>query len=255
MLACLILGLGLLTPIAAQQPNSTASAEVNRIRNAFTSSEPATNGDQAKVEVNKILDKPLYRDSIEKHEDWWLSDAIERMLERLFKRKERPKGPNLNIGFAGDIIKLVVICIGAALLVLLVYLLTQVIGKRTAKKMAHSEGILDEDEPLLSSDEWLDRADQLAAAQRYREAVRCLFVAMLMRLDEANVLRFERHETNWEHLYRYRDLESKPGGFDLQVPTQRFDSIWYGFRDEGEAGVAYFRDRYQELLSALRGRA
>ncbi len=230
------------------------SPEIKELQRKFSESEVPRQAIQARTEVRQILDQPLYRDNVTQREDWWLEDAMQRLLERLFKRPEREARQSPNLGVLPQIIQVVVIVIIAALAILLIWLLIRVIRKEDVRKKARAGGMLDEDEPIMSSDEWLSRADQLVAEGRFREAVRCLYVAMLMRLDEANILRFERHETNWEHLYRYRDLGAINQEFDLTAPTQRFDSIWYGFRDEGVEGVNYFRERYKQLLAVIRGR-
>lgn len=123
------------------------------------------------------------------------------------------------------------------------------------RRVAKAGGLLEDDEPDRSADEWLTKADELEARGEFRLAVRCLYVASLVRLDEANVARFRRGETNWEHLHRIEASPSRPVGLDFRPPTERFDHVWYGRQGEGKAEVARFREWYtQTLVGVGKGR-
>ncbi|MCG9895536.1 MAG: hypothetical protein MH204_08680 [Fimbriimonadaceae bacterium] len=113
-------------------------------------------------------------------------------------------------------------------------------------------GLLEDDEPDRSADEWLGEADRLAAAGRHREAVRGLFLASLLRLDEAKIASFRRGETNWEHCRRIMDSRSRPESLEFRSITREFDRIWYGMKVKGQPDVDRFRSFYQELLVQIR---
>jgi hypothetical protein len=106
----------------------------------------------------------------------------------------------------------------------------------------------------LSADEWLVRADNLAAQGHHREAFRCIYVALLVRLAEHGVADFRRHETNWEHVRRAERSPSKPRGLDLRGPTRMFDEGWYGRRPVDSGQVATLRELYQRTVRTLEGR-
>ena len=114
--------------------------------------------------------------------------------------------------------------------------------------------LVDPDEPLRSSDAWLEDANGLIAQGRYRDAVRGLYVAGLMRFDEANVARFDRHQTNWEHLRRIEASPRRPEGTDVRLATARFDRLWYGHiaatRDDAAAMRAWYDALVQKLAEA-----
>ncbi len=112
--------------------------------------------------------------------------------------------------------------------------------------------MLDEDEPERTLDEYLELADKLVSEQRFREAVRCLYLACLLRLDEERVIRFHRGQTNWEHLARFESSPKRPPGLDLRSPTQAFDLIWYGMRPTGLEDVEKFRQWYQQVVTSTR---
>jgi hypothetical protein len=111
-------------------------------------------------------------------------------------------------------------------------------------------GILEDDEPERTADQWLLQAEKLEAEGKYREAVRCLYLACLVRYDDGRVARFRRHETNWEHLYRIEGSSLNPG-LDFRTPTQRFDKVWYGYQVNGPSDVQEFREVYQRLCDQL----
>jgi hypothetical protein len=86
----------------------------------------------------------------------------------------------------------------------------------------------DEDEDdVTSSVEAVDQAQQLVAVKDYRAAVRYLFLALLLALDERKLLRFDHTRTNRELL---RDTRSNPTLSAALAPvTAAFDRVWYGF--------------------------
>ncbi len=113
----------------------------------------------------------------------------------------------------------------------------------TARKRSRA-AILDDEEPERTADEWLQNAAGLEAQGKYREAVRSLYVASLVRIDEAGVARFIRGQTNWEHYHRIQGSKNRPGDFEFLEPTRRFDDIWYGFKVNGLADVQFFKEVY-----------
>ncbi|MES1228088.1 MAG: DUF4129 domain-containing protein, partial [Armatimonadota bacterium] len=139
-----------------------------------------------------------------------------------------------------------------AILALLAFAIWQFSLAKTGRKVKTAGGVLEDDEPDRTADEWLQKAAELEAQGEYRLAVRCLYVASLIRLDEANVARFRRGETNWEHLRRIEASPRKPTAFDFRSPTQKFDQVWYGYKIEGPADVQLFRDWYREALATVR---
>jgi len=76
----------------------------------------------------------------------------------------------------------------------------------------------------MSAAEARRRAEEAASAEDYRSAIRYRCLAVLLALDEAGMLTFDRTATNREYLFR------APGTIhdDLQPLLDRFDQIWYG---------------------------
>jgi hypothetical protein len=208
----------------------------------------------AKSIVANIKSNPLYNDPGEKASSNWLADSLERLknfhLPEFKQKNTEFKGPQI---FGPWMIYLLWGILGAALIVFLVFAARMIELKGRRKKK--TAGLLDEDEPELTLDEWLAAADRLEAEGKYREAVRGLYLACLLKLDEARILKFDRGETNWEHLERFESKASSPEGLDLRGPTKAFDRIWYGFQVNGREDVDRFRGWYRQVADAVQREA
>lgn len=252
---------------AQKAPSAQDKKEVARLeqlRDSLTGTQgtptgdvPTTlNGKAPEEKVKEILSNPIYRDQVSEQKGSWLNDALETLFRRIGDRASNlmPKQSSApGIGGAAIFTNFVIWILVAILAAFLVYMIASIAyKKRKAESGTADGGLIDDDEVDRSSDEWLTQADKLANEGRFREAVRCLYLASLIRLDEAKILRFERHETNWEHLYRYKDAPGRLAAFDLTPLTQQFDQIWYGFNTQGRPDVVWFRSEYQVLLDAIK---
>lgn len=79
---------------------------------------------------------------------------------------------------------------------------------------------------------FLDEAAQLAAAGKYREALRALYLATLVALDRQRLITFDPHLTNWQYMRQMPRSEARElfGRF-----TRAFDFKWYGHEATVEA--------------------
>lgn len=206
-------------------------------------------------ESKKILANPLYSDRQERKDRNWLDRAGDRIGDRIIAwlsqfEFRRPSG---NMGFLEGLMGGLNVFMWIVILVIiglvLYFVLRNVSG--AAKRKRRVGGILEDDEPERTADQWLLQAERLESEGRYREAVRCLYLACLVRYDDGNVARFRRHETNWEHLYRIEASAANPREIDFRSTTQVFDKVWYGNQVNGVEDVRSFREVYQRLCSAL----
>ena len=199
-----------------------------------------------------IKDSPLYKDPGIDQKRNWLADALER-LKNIRPKQERTESNGMGLGLLGPIFTFFVWGLLAAAIATLLYFAIRHFSwqKSLTRKV---KALLEEDEPLRTLDEWLQLADEHAAAGRYREAVRALYLACLLKFDENDVARFERGETNWEHLARIEQSPKLPVGLNFRTPTQRFDRIWYGYQTQGLPDVELFRTWYQDITNELRSK-
>ncbi|MBS1714879.1 MAG: DUF4129 domain-containing protein [Armatimonadetes bacterium] len=209
--------------------------------------------------AKSILARPVFRDPGDRKSRNWFSDSVDRLVRVVRDFFEKLFKPDLLSGGAstgGAALRLLEPIVWGVLILGLLAFAVVFIAKFTLGKRARGAGgaLLDEDEPDLNADEWLLRASELEARGELREAVRCLYLASLRRMDEAAILRFVRTETNWEHLRRYESGSVRPSGLDLRSMTREFDRVWYGHRVQGAEDVAMFRSYYKVVLQAM-GRA
>lgn len=233
-------GVGPLRTIVSQRAAAESSATV--------SPEPTTRAKEIKGR------NILYRDAGEKETGNWLSKALEKLGEaimRLFSRRGSGAGPGPQVpSLLGP--WLVYTLWGLLFILLatfLVFAVRHISWKRRLSRKASA--LLDDDEPERTLDEWLGMADRLEAEGKFREAVRCLYLACLLKFDEYHVARFDRGQTNWEHLARIQASPNRPPDLDFRPPTRAFDAVWYGMRCDGKPDVDRFRAWYSDILSAL----
>jgi hypothetical protein len=95
---------------------------------------------------------------------------------------------------------------------------------------AEAELQLSEDpEAVTTSRAALSNAQKLATAGDYRSAVRMLYLATLLLLDERGSLRYDKSLTNREYL---RAVKNEPHVANaLQPIVETFDKTWYGFEN------------------------
>ncbi len=102
-------------------------------------------------------------------------------------------------------------------------------GRRsTARRQVEFTG---EDAELLQMppDELLERARAFAAQGNFREALRHVYIRLLLQLDARGVWRYDTRRTNWEHVAALRQNPAhQPLARPLSDLTRRFDRVRYG---------------------------
>jgi len=120
-----------------------------------------------------------------------------------------------------------------ALLLVIIYLVWKAIGGRWgragARRLMRFEGSEDTELLILPPDELRERARRLAAEGNFREALRHLYIALLLTLDARGVWHYDTRRTNWEHIAALRhDPARVPIVAPLSDLTRRFDRVRYG---------------------------
>lgn len=240
--------------IERAQPSSSAS--VSRVESyihlkAMVEAGAGT-GDQA-AEIANIKSNPIYPRDRRDEDANWLSAAIERLRNlRGNSRAPTPRAPGSNIFALSQFVVYVVWGLIIGLIVAFLVYATRFVHFRNLRHRK-ARALLQDDEPERSLDEWLAMADDLERQGRFREAVRALYLASLLKFDERNIAAFVRGQTNWEHLARIEASPRLPEGLDFRPPTHAFDQIWYGGRLRGVEDVARFRGWYTEIAERVRG--
>ena len=178
------------------------------------------------------------------------ADRIAAWLDRVFAPKKptpQVSGPNIN----PNVIRGIFYVVAAAAFALIVYLIVQAIGQRSARAKPLA---LDEEEAVLvearDNDTLLARAEQQAREGDYRRAFRLVYLAALVSLDTGGVLRFDRSKTNWEYLRALRNAGRADIYAAMTPLTREFDQVWYGFAPTDMSHYRRALAQYEALLAA-----
>ena len=180
-----------------------------------------------------------------------LAERIAAWLDRIFSSRQ-PSSPNLNLPNVNPKIILgILIVIAAGAFAVLVAVIVQAIGRRSARSKPLA---LDEEEAVLvearDNESLLGLAEQQAKSGDYRRAFRLVYLASLVALDTGGVLRFDRSKTNWEYLRALRTAGRGDIYSALTPLTREFDQVWYGFGLTDASHYARALTQYQALLAA-----
>lgn len=155
----------------------------------------------------------------------WLLRLLERLLEPLV-RAAMP---------SADLLRALVVCIVVPVVLVVLWWLVRRLLRLRSRQRALTPLI--EGEIPVHATAAQEQAGIAAQAGDYREAIRLLYIAALLHLDEVGRLRFDRALTNLEVLASVRD-DVALRTLLAPVVTQ-FDRVWYGHAPFGadEFGV------------------
>ena len=192
----------------------------------------------ARKRLQQILDNPPFQRSQPAERSWLgqLLDWLGRLLERLLRPVSETAQNN------GGAITWTVALVGGLLLAAVIgYLLLGL--RRTLTREAR----LGQDDPEanLSAKTAFDQASALARDGDYRTAVRFLYLAALLRLDERDLLRYDRALTNREYLEQARNNPALQARLAPVVDT--FDRVWYGHAPLDASAFADYRAQVEAL--------
>lgn len=225
---------------------------------------------QVKADLKRILQAPEFQPEKEQEGllarfSRWLNAKWEAFLEWLRKRfKMQERAPQQERAGGNNVLAALVVPAVTALLLLavvwLLVLLIQAIARNwrgAPAKKAKTTTTFDIDEAgadmLEEPDEWLRQAQHFAEAGDFRRAFRAVFLGILLQLDQAGAIEYNRSRTNGDYvrLLRTRGLLLLFEAFRPLV--FEFDLRWYGHRDTAEEDYRRLRreyDRIRQLLAA-----
>jgi hypothetical protein len=183
-----------------------------------------------------VLDQVLARPAFQQGESWW--EVFRRWLAEWLARLLPDAAPSSsNAGAAGRANELIIWSIGivgiAAIVLLLAYWLRGLIAGVVANADGDEAGGNEDDLPQ-SPAEARQRAAGAANAGNYRGAVRNLYLAALLTLEQQGLVPADRSLTNREVLGRVGSTH--PLRPHLQPVVETFDDVWYGVH-EPDAGT------------------
>ena len=224
----------------------------------------------------KILAQPEFEDVVKHAKDakddakapdpdapsWWTRfwKWVGRMLEKLFKQRDDKdpvdvNGNGLSIGAGmAQIITYGLVALAACVVLILVYrLMTQQRPGEAEPDAGGAGGAGDganEELNALAKPAWVwsDEADRLAAAGRFREAIRSLYLALLASMHRRGAIDYHPALSNWDYCDHFRGEQTELPPF--RELTLRFDFGWYGRLGADADGYGQFRALCGPLLQA-----
>ena len=153
----------------------------------------------------------------------------------------------------------IVMSVAGAIALLILALAFQVLRRSRAAKGERVESAApigskaDEDPLSRGAGEWERYAAQLAAAGRYREAIRAWYHAVLVTCYSAGALHFRKGRTNWEYVATLPpSVAWRPEMIEL---TRRFEQEWYGSDASSDEALDECSVRAKRILEAVRQRS
>jgi hypothetical protein len=224
----------------AQSERAVASA---RLATAIDQLDLSANDDSAArlAQLDRVAERlDLLQPSLWQRFTRWLRGWIDRLLP--------DSGPLAGTGLGSGLTTLVgwlVIGGGGLLVVLLLgYWLRHLLGGLLRGQHKSNAGAGEDGLPATAA-QARQQASQMAESGNFREAVRRLYLAALLRLRERDLIRFDSSLTNQEVLARMQT--NAPARAHLEPVVDIFDRVWYG---EQEPDAETF-ERYSREIDAL----
>jgi hypothetical protein len=164
-----------------------------------------------------------------------ITELLQDLLFRLFPE---------SAGGLGPLIRLVLTVAGfVALIAAFIFVLRSVMGDIIVDEESLANG--EDGSALVSADQALAQARDHSRRGDYRSAVRYLYISSLMLLEERDLIRYDRTQTNQEYL---RGVAGKPElAAILRDVIDVFDRVWYGFQSLDEQSFSHYARRVEQL--------
>ncbi len=187
----------------------------------------------ARERLDHILARPEFRPAAPS----WQERLLQWLSERFPSLDGVPGGESVGrlLGW---------LIVGASALIILAVLLSFLRGLRHNLDGEEPAAPLPGDVPRRAA-EAQAQASEAAGAGNFREAMRLLYLAALLHLDESGLIRFDRALTNREVLASVAD---NPSLRPLLAPVvAQFDQVWYGHAPFGQAEFERVREQIERL--------
>ena len=228
-----------------------AGASPDVLAGLVTEDRIAKGGDVARLRVKPLSFPERVESALLAAYDW-VASVVRRIRDWLDRLRPAHAPETANAGRTATVA--VVFATAAAILLALLALRTL---RRSARKALEVESLApvvssrDEDPLSRETSEWERHARDLAAAGRWREAVRAWYHAVLVALFRTGALHYQKGRTNWEYVSRLPpEPEWRPGFIAL---TRLFDREWYGRRSSDAEAHAECARTARAVLRAVRG--
>lgn len=207
--------------------------------------------EQLRGDLERILARAEYRQA----DTGWLQAALIRALRAISQWLDEHVGDRLDaIADRAPVIYWAIVGVMFAMAALLIYhiYLTMRSAFGPGRRRRRVEKAQPEPEIENEPQTLRERAEEEAAAGRFAEALRYLYLALIHHLDRREVLRYDRSRTNHEYLRQAREHPRVLG--PLRKVTGLADRAWYGHyglgRPEYEQAAELVQLAWQEADDA-----
>jgi hypothetical protein len=214
---------------------------------------PRTLREDGKVNTDIMSDSALsaFADHFAKARKWiWkkISDFFD-WVEGFWPRRSLQQKSSANMRWI-VIVVAVIIALTIGILAFEAARRSRRVAKNVTVSVAPVASARDEDPLSRGANEWEIYAGRLAAAGRYREAIRAWFHAVLVTLYGAAILHFRKGRTNWEYVAAL--APSLAWRRDFIELTRRFESEWYGHDESSADALDDCSGRAKTILDGVR---
>lgn len=210
--------------------------------------------DEDKQKLDEILRRPEYQKPEEKGENFlqraWR--AFWEWLDSIFPKSSPQPAPEMNAARPLSLIlQLVIYGIVLAAIGFLLYRFAPFLRQRflrREKKEKRERVILGERlAENETSENLFSEAERLAREGNLRAAIRKGYIALLCELSDRKIIGLAQHKTNRDYL---RDVRKRPEIHrNMNVLTNSFERVWYGFGKAETQDWESFREKYNETVS------
>ncbi|MET0392506.1 MAG: DUF4129 domain-containing protein [Chitinophagaceae bacterium] len=174
---------------------------------------------------------------------WYVNTVFKKEKERA--PTNRPAGSSGGGGFLNALLWMIVI--GAFIAFLFIYLSGSNVrlfrGSKTIKEADDTKDVSDDIFTISHQ-----QADKAAAAGDYRLAVRLLFLLLLRRLADKNLIRYTPESTNFDYLLQ---VQAAPWYRQFFRVTRHYEYVWYGRFDINPEQFKTIRNDFTTLEQQL----
>ena len=140
--------------------------------------------------------------------------------------------------------------------ILLILLIIGLVIYFTAKRYKRTQKMRQEEDALLldilkDAGEVYKRAFDYYNSGDYNQGLRFLYISLLIRLNDYNIIRINKAKTNKQYLLEIRD--NKPEIYDDMVEfTNVFNRHWYGRKRADKAVFVNWNEVYSNLINSCK---
>ncbi len=149
----------------------------------------------------------------------------------------------------GNLMQILIFVVGAICLVAVLYVMFNRMKHLKEQAQLAKRGALSLEE-ILDSKGWQERAATMAQQNNFGEACRALYLSILYRLDESQILAFTPTRSNYEYWYALAGKEGLQRGF--RRLSDMVELMWFGEYEANADDYAYCHQLFSTLESELK---